>query len=160
MSFSSPWALTMWAHEGHDQHEIESQSNFTNLLRVNPALITFLNHGAEGREPGCCMPGEYYDPAYRAANQPRNDRKLHADRSRAMPDAWLQTHDASCSPRPIQAPSPGSNQEPGLGRLRSCDFLPSNLSRHVPGGIICPKPTHLRRVRVFFFFLKAELYTR
>lgn len=56
------------------------------------------------------MLGESYDLAGRAADLPRNDRKLDADRSRAMPDAWLQTHDASCSPRPIQAPSPGSDR--------------------------------------------------
>lgn len=91
-----------------------------------------------------------------------NDRKLDADRSCVMPDAWLQTHDAFCSPRPIQAPSLGSHQEPCIGRLLNCDFLPSNLSQHVPVGIICPKPTHLRRLRVFcfVFLLKAKLYTR
>lgn len=69
MSFSSLWALTMWAHEGHDQHEIESQSSFTNLLGVNPALMTFLNHGAKGREPGAaCQENPMTQPTGQRTN--------------------------------------------------------------------------------------------
>lgn len=63
-------------------------------------------------------------------------------------------------PKTHSSPYPGSDQEPCIDHLLSCDFLPSNLSKQVSVGIICPKPTQLRRLGFCFCFCFFLFKTR